>query len=164
MHPKPAAEAAFTSYQKLLIAILALLQFTVVLDFMVLSPLGDILMKSLTISPSGFGLVGIVMSFAATLNGLLSFRMSEFVVRYAGEFLEKGEKRKAEKLKRERRLMIRRLDKLWYGLLCRAHVWIMCLVAAHSRRELVRNGKAKPRGESVDRLVEHLAGQKPHLN
>jgi O-antigen/teichoic acid export membrane protein len=47
------------------------------------------------LGPSGFGLVGIVMSFAATLNGLLSFRMSELVVRYGGEFLEKGETRKA---------------------------------------------------------------------
>ncbi len=36
----------FTTYQKLVIAILALLQFTIVLDFMILAPLGDFLMKS----------------------------------------------------------------------------------------------------------------------
>jgi len=28
------------------------------------------------LGPAGFGLLGIVMSYAATLNGLLSFRMS----------------------------------------------------------------------------------------
>lgn len=50
------------------------------------------------LGPAGFGLIGIVMSFAATLNGLLSFRMSELVVRYGGEFLEEGETRKAAAL------------------------------------------------------------------
>lgn len=50
------------------------------------------------LGPAGFGLVGIVMSYAATLNGLLSFRMSEVVVRYGGEYLEKGETQKAAAL------------------------------------------------------------------
>jgi predicted MFS family arabinose efflux permease len=62
----------FTSYQKLLIAILALLQFTVVLDFMILSPLGDILMKSLDISPSQFGLVVSSYAFSAGASGILA--------------------------------------------------------------------------------------------
>lgn len=47
------------------------------------------------LGPGGFGLLGIVMSYAATLNGLLSFRMSELVVRYGGEYLEKGDNQKA---------------------------------------------------------------------
>lgn len=47
------------------------------------------------LGPAGFGLLGIAMSYAATLNGLLSFRMSELVVRYGGEYLEKGDLRKA---------------------------------------------------------------------
>ncbi len=47
------------------------------------------------LGPAGFGLLGIVMSYAATLNGLLSFRMSELVVRYGGEYLEKGDNEKA---------------------------------------------------------------------
>ncbi len=47
------------------------------------------------LGPAGFGLLGIVMSYSATLNGLLSFRMSELVVRYGGEYLEKGDKEKA---------------------------------------------------------------------
>jgi len=47
MENKSAAKAAFTSYQKFVIFILAVTQFTAILDFMVMSPLGDILMKSL---------------------------------------------------------------------------------------------------------------------
>ncbi len=47
------------------------------------------------LGPAGFGLLGIVMSYSATLNGLLSFRMSELVVRYGGEYLEKGDNEKA---------------------------------------------------------------------
>ena len=42
-------EVPFSSYQKLVIALLALTQFTVILDFMVMSPLGDMLMKSMSI-------------------------------------------------------------------------------------------------------------------
>jgi len=64
--------AAFSSYQKLVIAILALLQFTVVLDFMILSPLGDVLMKSLHISPKGFGLVVSSYAFSAGISGILA--------------------------------------------------------------------------------------------
>jgi len=63
---------SFSPYQKLVIAILALLQFTVVLDFMVLSPLGDILMKSLKISPSGFGLIVSSYAFSAGISGFLA--------------------------------------------------------------------------------------------
>ena len=44
------------------------------------------------------GVLRIVMSYAATVNTLLSFRLSEMVVRYGGEYLEKGEKRKASAL------------------------------------------------------------------
>jgi O-antigen/teichoic acid export membrane protein len=46
------------------------------------------------LGPAGFGLVAIVMAYSSTVNGLLSFRMSELVVRYGGEYLEKGEKHK----------------------------------------------------------------------
>jgi O-antigen/teichoic acid export membrane protein len=47
---------------------------------------------------AGFGLIAIVMGYASTVNGLFSFRMSELVVRYGGEFLEKGEKQRAAAL------------------------------------------------------------------
>ena len=50
------------------------------------------------LGPSGFGLIGIVMSYASTVNGLLSFRMSELVVKYGGEYLEKKEFDKAAAL------------------------------------------------------------------
>src|SRR5512143_1038415 len=50
------------------------------------------------LGPSAYGLVGIVMSYASTLNGLLSFRMGELVVRYGGEYLEQGDRSKAAAL------------------------------------------------------------------
>ena len=39
------------------------------------------------LGPAGYGLVGIVMGYASTVNGILSFRMSELVVRYGGEYI-----------------------------------------------------------------------------
>ncbi len=60
----------FTAYEKFVIAILALLQFTVILDFMVLSPLGAILMPELGISTSQFGLVVSAYAFSAGASGL----------------------------------------------------------------------------------------------
>jgi len=62
----------FSNYQKLVIALLALLQFTIVLDFMVLAPLGDYLMKSLSITPKGFGVVVSSYAFSAGASGILA--------------------------------------------------------------------------------------------
>lgn len=62
----------FTGYQKFAIFILAVTQFTVILDFMVMSPLGDILMKSLNIKPSHFGLAVSAYAFSAGISGLLT--------------------------------------------------------------------------------------------
>ena len=50
------------------------------------------------LGPAGYGIVGIVMSYASTINGLLSFRMGELVVRYGGEYLERGEHDRAAAL------------------------------------------------------------------
>jgi predicted MFS family arabinose efflux permease len=58
----------FTSYQKLLVALLALTQFTVVLDFMVMSPLGDLLMKSMKLKPDQFGIVVSAYAFSAGIQ------------------------------------------------------------------------------------------------
>jgi predicted MFS family arabinose efflux permease len=70
---KPAQEATpFTGYQKLAIFLLAITQFTVILDFMVMSPLGDILMKSLSLKPSAFGIAVSAYAFSAGLSGLLT--------------------------------------------------------------------------------------------
>lgn len=62
----------FTSYQKAVIAILTFLQFTVILDFMILSPLGAMLMPALKISPTQFGLVVSVYAVSAGVSGFLA--------------------------------------------------------------------------------------------
>lgn len=70
---KPQEKALpFTTYQKFIVAILALLQFTIVLDFMILSPLGDILIKSLDITPAQFGWVVSSYAFSAGASGILA--------------------------------------------------------------------------------------------
>ncbi|HEY1008296.1 MAG TPA: MFS transporter [Sphingobacteriaceae bacterium] len=66
------APKAFTRYQKLIIVILASLQFTVVLDFMVLSPLGAILLDELHITTAQFGVVVSAYAFSAGISGLLA--------------------------------------------------------------------------------------------
>lgn len=62
----------FTGYQKFVIFILAITQFTVILDFMVMSPLGDILMKSLSLKPSAFGFAVSAYAFSAGISGLFT--------------------------------------------------------------------------------------------
>ncbi len=62
----------FTSYQVFMVVILALLQFTVVLDFMILSPLGDVLMKSLEITPKQFSWILSSYAFSAAVSGILA--------------------------------------------------------------------------------------------
>jgi predicted MFS family arabinose efflux permease len=64
--------SAFTFNQKIIIAILALLQFTVILDFMVISPLGDILMKTLDMTTANFGFAVSAYAFSAGISGLLA--------------------------------------------------------------------------------------------
>ncbi len=46
--------------------------FSVVLDFMIMSPLGDMLMKSLTLKPSQFGASVSVYAFSAGFSGFLT--------------------------------------------------------------------------------------------
>ncbi|MDD2365949.1 MAG: MFS transporter [Desulfuromonadaceae bacterium] len=62
----------FTSYEKFTIIVLSLLQFTVVVDFMVLSPLGAFLMPGLGITTSQFGIVVSVYAISAGASGLLT--------------------------------------------------------------------------------------------
>ncbi|MEO6329494.1 MAG: MFS transporter [Ginsengibacter sp.] len=62
----------FTSYQVLVIILLALTQFTVVLDFMVMSPLGDMLMKSMSLTTTQFGFAVSGYAFSAGISGLLT--------------------------------------------------------------------------------------------
>ncbi|MBX7125852.1 MAG: MFS transporter [Cyclobacteriaceae bacterium] len=70
--PELGSVPAFTRYEKFVIAILSTLQFAVILDFVVLSPLGAILMPTLQIGPSQFGLVVSAYAFSAGASGLLA--------------------------------------------------------------------------------------------
>jgi predicted MFS family arabinose efflux permease len=65
-------ERLFTQYQVFMIAILAILQFTIILDFMVLSPLGAMLLEELSITTSQFGLVVSAYAFSAGASGFLA--------------------------------------------------------------------------------------------
>jgi predicted MFS family arabinose efflux permease len=67
-----AAPLKFSGYQKTVVAILAFLQFAVILDFMLMAPLGAVIMPTLGISPSQFGLVVSAYAFSAGAAGLLT--------------------------------------------------------------------------------------------
>lgn len=62
----------FSRYQLFVVALLAFLQFTIILDFMILSPLGALLMPQLEITPAQFGLVVSAYAFSAGASGLLA--------------------------------------------------------------------------------------------
>jgi predicted MFS family arabinose efflux permease len=62
----------FTDYQRVIIVILAFLQFTIILDFMIISPLGDILMKTMGLSTSQFGSVVSAYAISAGISGILA--------------------------------------------------------------------------------------------
>src|SRR5271154_6860225 len=63
------AKPTFTPYQKFVVAILAFLQFTLILDFMIISPLGAIVMPALQITPRQFGWAVSSYAFSAALSG-----------------------------------------------------------------------------------------------
>lgn len=65
-------KTAFTGYQVFMIAILAVLQFTIILDFMVLSPLGVMVMPKLHVSAAQFSQVVSAYAFSAGISGLLA--------------------------------------------------------------------------------------------
>ncbi len=62
----------FSTYHIFVIAVLTFLQFTVVLDFMILSPLGAILMPELEITTKQFGKVVSAYAFSAGASGFLA--------------------------------------------------------------------------------------------
>lgn len=70
---------SFSPYQKLIVALMAFLQFTIILDFMIISPLGAMLMPALKISTHQFGLVVSAYAFSAGISGVLA---SGFADRY----------------------------------------------------------------------------------
>jgi predicted MFS family arabinose efflux permease len=65
-------KSAFTGYDKFMIAVLAFIQFTVVLDFMVLSPLGTILIEEMHLTTSQFSSVVSAYAISAGISGLLT--------------------------------------------------------------------------------------------
>ncbi len=76
-------QTIFTRYELFIVAILTILQFSIVLDFMVLSPLGAQLMKELHITTRQFGWVVSAYAFSAGASGLL-----------AGGFADKFDRKK----------------------------------------------------------------------
>lgn len=70
--PPNAPPTLFSPYQKFLVALLAFLQFAVILDFMIMSPLGALIMPALHITPRQFGLVVSAYAFSAGASGLLT--------------------------------------------------------------------------------------------
>jgi len=65
-------ERGFSRYQSFLIALLAFTQFTLILDFIIMSPLGAILMPSLNITAGQFGVAVSAYAFAAGISGVLA--------------------------------------------------------------------------------------------
>lgn len=61
-----------TPYQKFVMILMALLQFTIVLDFMIMSPLGDLLMKDLKMTTAQFGSVVSAYAISAGISGILA--------------------------------------------------------------------------------------------
>jgi predicted MFS family arabinose efflux permease len=66
------ALAPFSPYQKTAVWMLAFLQFAVILDFMLMAPLGALIMPALAIEPKQFGLVVSAYAFSAAASGLLT--------------------------------------------------------------------------------------------
>jgi predicted MFS family arabinose efflux permease len=62
----------FTGYQKFVLGVLAFLQFTLILDFMIISPLGAMMMPTLGISPQQFGWAVSSYAFSAGVSGFLA--------------------------------------------------------------------------------------------
>lgn len=65
------ASSSFSPYQKVVLLILGLLQFTIILDFMIIAPIGDMLMKTLDITTEQFGLVVSSYAFSAAISGIV---------------------------------------------------------------------------------------------
>jgi predicted MFS family arabinose efflux permease len=63
--------AGFSRYQKFMVGMLSFLQFGIILDFMLISPLSATIMPSLGIGPTQFGLIVSGYAFSAGISGLV---------------------------------------------------------------------------------------------
>jgi predicted MFS family arabinose efflux permease len=72
-------KVAFSQYQVFIVGLLAFLQFSVILDFMIIAPLGALIMPSMDISTKQFGMIVSAYAFSAGISGIL---MAGFADRY----------------------------------------------------------------------------------
>jgi len=70
--PVSPVATSFSGYQKVVVGMLAFLQFAVILDFMLMAPLGAVIMPALSVTPAQFGMVVSAYAFAAGISGLLT--------------------------------------------------------------------------------------------
>src|ERR1700753_4174432 len=68
----PQRLSGFSRYQTMLVALLALVQVTIILDFTIMSPLGAIIMPSLGITATQFGVAVSAYAFSAGISGILA--------------------------------------------------------------------------------------------
>lgn len=52
-------------------------------------------LAAIILGPRDYGLLGLIITFASNVNRLFSFRMGELVIKFAGSYLDNGEKEKA---------------------------------------------------------------------
>src|ERR1700761_6778616 len=69
---RQAPSRGFSRYQSILVGLLALVQFTIIIDFMIMSPLGAIIMPALDISAAQFGVAVSAYAFSAGISGILA--------------------------------------------------------------------------------------------
>ncbi|WP_296249481.1 MFS transporter [Pseudomonas sp. UBA4194] len=62
----------FSRYQKFVVGLLATLQFAVIIDFMLMAPLGAMIMPALSMTAQQFSLVVSLYAFSAGVSGLLT--------------------------------------------------------------------------------------------
>src|SRR5580704_10615329 len=70
--PESAAPLKFSRYQKFVVGLLAFLQFSIILDFMIISPLGATIMPDLDIGPQRFGEIVSAYAFSAGISGIVA--------------------------------------------------------------------------------------------
>src|SRR3982751_2589968 len=77
--------------ERIVLLVLAAVQFTSIVDFMIVMPLGPQLMRTLSIGPTRFGLIVSSYTFAAGAAGLIASaivdrfaRRTTFIVLYSG--------------------------------------------------------------------------------
>jgi predicted MFS family arabinose efflux permease len=69
---QPERIRGFSRYQSLMVALLAFVQFTIIVDFTIMSPLGAIIMPALNITAAQFGVAVSAYAFSAGMSGILA--------------------------------------------------------------------------------------------